>query len=64
MLLDGLIMESLNLRRACMNILFLQSRVDKRHMKNLIEKLLQMMPAEENKTNVYSNYFELISKLL
>jgi hypothetical protein len=47
-----------------MNILFLQSRVDKRHMKNLIEKLLQMMPAEENKTNVYSNYFELISKLL
>jgi hypothetical protein len=64
MLLEGLIMESLNLRRACMNILFLQSRVDKRHMRDLIEKLLQMIPTEESKTNAYANYFELISKLL
>lgn len=62
-LLLGIISESLNIRRACMNLLFMRSRIEKGKLGGLLNRLLAMMPEEEVKYTI-TQYFELLCRLL
>lgn len=49
LLLMGIMVDSLNIRRSCMNILFMHSRLDKLNVCPLLQRLLPMLPKEEVK---------------
>jgi hypothetical protein len=62
-LLMGLLAESLNLRRACMNLIFMQGRLHKEKVLQLLERLLSMLPEEEVKYGI-TQYIELTCRML
>lgn len=63
LLFNGLAMESLNMRRACANIIYLYCILNEEAKQKIATNLLSNLPTEETRS-VSAQYFALVLKLI